>query len=114
MWGLQNAAAFAVTFTDKCLRDKIVHLASIKEHLRSYLQQGVKRVVTHNNWGEYGHHEHQLGNPAVRELAVEYKPDIYALGVQVHLPASERPEGYENVTLIHRILGLVSNLIPGG
>lgn len=97
IWGSQDADAFAVTFTDTCLRGKIVHLASIKEHLRPYLQQGVKRVVTHNNWGEYGHHEHRLVNQAVRELAVEYKLDVYALGVQVHLPAYERPEGYENV-----------------
>jgi hypothetical protein len=89
-----------------------VRLASIKEHLRPYLQEGVKRVVTHNNWGEYGHHERRLVNPVVRELVFGYKPDIYALGVQVHLPASEMPEGYENVTLIHRILGLASNLVP--
>jgi hypothetical protein len=97
IWGLQDADAFAVTFTDKCLRDKIVHVASIKEHLRPYLQQDVKRVVTHNNWGEYGHQEHRLVNQAVRELAVEYKLDVYALGVQVHLPNYERPEGYANV-----------------
>jgi len=97
IWGLQDANVFAVTFTDKCLRDKIVHLASIKEHLRPYLQQDVKRVVTHNNWGEYGHQEHRLVNQAVRELAVEYKLDVYALGVQVHLPSYERPEGYEDI-----------------
>jgi hypothetical protein len=97
IWGLQDTNVFAVTFTDKCSRSKIVHLASIKEHLRPYLQHDVKRVVTHNNWGEYGHQEHRLVNQAVRELAVEYKLDVYALGVQVHLPIYERPEGYENV-----------------
>jgi hypothetical protein len=97
IWGLQGADVFAVTFTDKCRRDKIIHLESIKEHLRPYLQQDIKRVVTHNNWGEYGHQQHRLVNQAVRELAVEYKLDVYALGVQVHWHAHERPEGYENV-----------------
>jgi hypothetical protein len=97
IWGLQDADTFAVTFTDKCLRNKIVHLESIKERLRPYLQQDVRRIVTHNNWGEYGHQQHRLVNQAVRELAVEYKLDVYALGVQVHLPAYDRAEGYEDV-----------------
>jgi hypothetical protein len=97
IWGFRSADEFAVTFTDKCLREKIVNLDSIKERLQPYVKEGVKRVVTHNNWGEYGHHQHRLVNQAVRELAVEYKLDVYALGVQVHWYAHNRPEGYENV-----------------
>ena len=97
IWGFKDADEFAVTFTDKCLRAKIVHLETIKERLRPYLQEGVKRVVTHNNWGEYGHHQHRLVNRAVRELAVEYMLDVYALGVQVHWPTHGSPVGYENV-----------------
>jgi LmbE family N-acetylglucosaminyl deacetylase len=97
IWGFREADEFAMTFTDKCIREKIVYLESIKEHLRPYLKEGVQRVITHNNWGEYGHHQHRLVNQAVRELAVEYKLDVYALGVQVLLQAYDRPEGYENV-----------------
>ena len=83
IWGFRDADEFAVTFTDKCLRlhEKIVYLETIKERLRPYLQEVVKRVVTHNNWGEYGHHQHRLVNQAVRELAVEYMLDVYALGI---------------------------------
>lgn len=97
IWGFTDADEFAVTFTNKCLREKIVYLENIKEHLRPYLQEGVKRVITHNNWGEYGHHQHRLVNQAVRELAVEYTFDVYALGVQVHWHTRDRPEGYENI-----------------
>ena len=53
--------------------------------------------MTHNNWGEYGHQQHRLVNQAVRELAVEYKLDVYALGVQVHWPIYAESEGYEDV-----------------
>jgi hypothetical protein len=97
IWGFREADEFAILFTDQCLREKIVYLESIKERLRPYLKAGVQRVITHNNWGEYGHHQHRLVNQAVRELAVEYKLDVYALGVQVHWHTHERPEGYENV-----------------
>lgn len=97
IWGICDAETFAVTFTDKCLRAKIVYLESLKERLRPYLQTGVKRVVTHNNWGEYGHYQHRLVNQVVRELAVEYALDVYALGVQVYLHDHNEPAGYENV-----------------
>lgn len=97
IWGFTGADEFAVTFTDKCSRERIVYLDSIKERLRPYLKEGVRRVVTHNNWGEYGHHQHRLVSQAVRELAVEYRLDVYALGVQVHWQNRDRSDGYENV-----------------
>jgi hypothetical protein len=97
VWGVQDAKEFASIFTDHCLREHVVHLESIKAHLRPYLREGVKRVVTHNNWGEYGHHQHRLVNQAVRELAVEYKLDVYALGVRVHWQSRDNLLGYENV-----------------
>lgn len=97
IWDIHDAEIFAAIFTDKCLRAKIVYLESLKERLRPYLQTGVKRVVTHNNWGEYGHVQHRLVNQAVRELAVEYAFDVYALGVQVQLQNYNELASYENV-----------------
>jgi len=38
------------------------------------------RVITHNNWGEYGHQHHIGVNVAVRELAVKYRKDVWMLG----------------------------------
>jgi hypothetical protein len=40
----------------------------------------VKRIVTHNNWGEYGHQHHRVLNKAVRYLAIKYKKDVWVLG----------------------------------
>lgn len=42
--------------------------------------QAVKRIVTHNNWGEYGHQHHRVLNKAIRYLAVKYKKDVWILG----------------------------------
>lgn len=83
IWGTVDSDIWASIFTDACARESTVTVAGIKEHLRPYLQAGTKRVVTHNNWGEYGHYEHRLVNQAVRELAVEYKLDVWAPGIQI-------------------------------
>jgi hypothetical protein len=40
----------------------------------------MRRVITHNNWGEYGHRHHAGVNLAVRELAVKYRKDVWMLG----------------------------------
>lgn len=40
----------------------------------------MKRVISHNNWGEYGHQHHKGINKAVRELAVKYRKDVWMLG----------------------------------
>ncbi len=37
-------------------------------------------MITHNNWGEYGHQQHRAINKAVRELAVKYRKDVWMLG----------------------------------
>ena len=52
----------------------------------------MRRVITHNNWGEYGHQHHRGLNLAVRELAVKYRRDVWMLGcdngefVDVYVP----------------------------
>jgi hypothetical protein len=40
----------------------------------------MRRVIAHNNWGEYGHKHHVGVNLAVRELAVKYRKDVWMLG----------------------------------
>ena len=45
-----------------------------------FADPGMKRVITHNNWGEYGHAHHQAVNQAARELAVKYRKDVWMLG----------------------------------
>lgn len=53
----------------------------IKAKLEHYFADSeMSRVVTHNNWGEYGHQHHRAVNKAVRELAVKYRKDVWMLG----------------------------------
>ena len=53
----------------------------IKAKLEQYFADpSMRRVITHNNWGEYGHRHHMGLNKAVRELAVKYRRDVWMLG----------------------------------
>ncbi len=53
----------------------------IKAKLEQYIADpGMRRAITHNNWGEYGHQHHRAVNTAVRELAVKYRKDVWMLG----------------------------------
>lgn len=53
----------------------------LKAKLEQYFADpSMKRVITHNNWGEYGHRHHMGVNKAVRELAVKYRKDVWMLG----------------------------------
>ena len=53
----------------------------IKAKLEQYIASpSVSRLITHNNWGEYGHQQHKAINKAVRELAVKYRKDVWMLG----------------------------------
>ncbi|HBC77522.1 MAG TPA: hypothetical protein DCZ51_02765 [Bacteroidales bacterium] len=53
----------------------------IKAKLEQYFADpSMSRVITHNNWGEYGHQHHRGLNKAVRELAVKYRKDVWMLG----------------------------------
>lgn len=53
----------------------------IKAKLEEYFADpSMRRVITHNNWGEYGHNHHIGLNKAVRELAVKYRKDVWMLG----------------------------------
>jgi len=65
-------------------RDEIITVENIKDRLNDYISdKKVKRIVTHNNWGEYGHTHHIIVNKAVRELAEVYGKDVWVLNVKV-------------------------------
>jgi hypothetical protein len=56
----------------------------IKAKIEQYIASpDLSRVITHDNWGEYGHQHHKALNKAVRELAVKYRKDVWMLGSQV-------------------------------
>jgi hypothetical protein len=83
VWGTIDDDVYAEIFTDPCKRAPIINLPTVTAHLRRYFTSGVSRVVTHNNWGEYGHAQHRVVNIAVRELAVQLGLDVWALGMRV-------------------------------
>jgi hypothetical protein len=89
IWRTVDNDVWADVFTDRCKRAPIVGVAAIKAHLRPFLAPPVRRVVTHNNWGEYGHAQHRMVNIAVRELAVETGLDVWALGTRLPFNAHE-------------------------
>jgi hypothetical protein len=50
----------------------------IKAKIEQYVADpSTTRIITHNNWGEYGHNHHKAVNIAVRELAVKYRKDVW-------------------------------------
>lgn len=63
-----------------CYRDNTVYTYSamysaLKTKLLELKAQGMKRVLTHNPWGEYGHPHHRRISNIVRDMAVN-DPDI--------------------------------------
>jgi hypothetical protein len=96
IWNSVDNDIWAEIFTDRCKRAPIITLEAIKSHLRPFLAPPVKRVITHNNWGEYGHAQHRLVNIAVRQLAVEMHLDVWALGTRMDINSSKESQ-YLNV-----------------
>ena len=92
IWKSVDNDIWADVFTDRCKRAPIVSVATLKAHLRPFFTPQVKRVITHNNWGEYGHTQHRLVNIAVRELAVEAGLDVWALGTRMLFEAREQSQ----------------------
>ena len=91
-WGTVDDDVFAEIFTDRCKRAPIVNLQTIKARLRPFFTPDIRRVVTHNNWGEYGHAQHRVVNIAVRQLAVEFGLDVWALGTRVGAVGGDQSE----------------------
>ncbi|MGH9384352.1 MAG: hypothetical protein ACRD2N_08725 [Vicinamibacterales bacterium] len=98
IWNSVDNDIWAEVFTDRCKRAPIITLATVKAHLRPFLAPPIRRVVTHNNWGEYGHAQHRLVNIAVRQLAVEAGLDVWSLATRMPPEAREQPQ-YVNVAV---------------
>ena len=92
IWRSVDDDIWADVFTDRCKRAPIVSVATIKAHLRPFFVPPIRRVITHNNWGEYGHTQHRMVNIAVRELAVEAGLDVWALGTRIAFEAREQSQ----------------------
>jgi hypothetical protein len=91
-FGDVDEATFVGTYLDPCKRKSLINVKTIKAKLAPHVADpAVARVVTHNNWGEYGHVQHRYVNQAVRELAVAHGKDVWALSVRAE-PA--RSKGY--------------------
>jgi hypothetical protein len=91
-WGTIDDDVYAEIFTDVRKRAPIVNVQTIKAHLRPLFTGDIRRVVTHNNWGEYGHAQHRAVNIAVRQLATELGLDVWALGSLVKLPGADQSD----------------------
>jgi hypothetical protein len=126
IWNSVDNDIWADIFTDRCKRAPIITLASVKAHLRPFFVPPIKRVVTHNNWGEYGHAQHRLVNIAVRQLAVETGLDVWSLGTRMPAEAREQSqylnvaselrlptiEGFFDPTLFREVRGAYLARIP--
>lgn len=79
MHGFVSKELFANNYLkNRCLLNpEIISKETIKNAILSKLPSNIKRIITHNNWGEYGHWHHKLVNECVREIAVERKLDVW-------------------------------------
>ncbi len=71
-------------FRDRCARDQEWNYDKIATAVDAWVAKSeFTRIVTHNNWGEYGHIHHRWLNKAVREAAVRHKKDVWILYTMV-------------------------------
>jgi len=69
--------------------DNNLEMIRIKAKLEQFIaRDDVDRIITHNNWGEYGHMNHTAVNKAVRDLAVKYRKDVWILYSGINLDRS--------------------------
>lgn len=78
---MTNQAWYDSAVYDRCGRDATysyqVMYNVVKPMLQSFRNQGMKRVLTHNPWGEYGHPHHRLICNVIRAIGVELKIDVW-------------------------------------
>lgn len=69
---------------DRCERDQEWNPTRIAEAIESWVADPrFRRILTHNNWGEYGHIHHRWLNQAVRDAAVRHGKDVWVLNTFV-------------------------------
>lgn len=69
---------------DRCQRDQEWTYARISAAIEPWIATPeIRRIVTHNPWGEYGHIHHRLVHRAVREAAVRHGKDVWMLNTVV-------------------------------
>lgn len=69
---------------DRCEREQDWNYERIRAAVEPWVAKSeFTRIVTHNNWGEYGHIHHRWVNQAVREAAVRYGKDVWVLNTLV-------------------------------
>ncbi len=82
VWGQVSIEEYKNFWLNTELRKTKITYNNIKTKLRPYfLDENIKKVITHNNWGEYGHIHHRLVNKVVRDLAVEYGKEVWMLSM---------------------------------
>ncbi len=117
-WGVVSNETWASVYMNQSAREYIITLANIKIKLESYISDpNTKRIVTHNNWGEYGHIHHRMVNKAVRDLAVKYHKDVWVLSANItrQSPTSTVDTGsfglnYVNATFNHTLVVELRNI----
>ena len=62
--------------SDKCYRDHVTYsYENMYNNVRPILQQlrlqGMRRVITHNPWGEYGHYAHRVISNVIRNMGAD-------------------------------------------
>jgi len=88
----------------------INEIKKIKAKIEPYIASiSTSRIITHDNWGEYGHQHHRALNNAVRELAVKYKKDVWMLGCTITPPYMVGGVTYNDVVVPPGITYTVAN-----
>ncbi|MCB9654073.1 MAG: RICIN domain-containing protein [Deltaproteobacteria bacterium] len=85
---------------DRCERDQIYTVAAFRARLEPYFANPAnRRFLTHNHWGEYGHTHHRMVGEAVRQLAVQYRKEVWMLSMQRQSYSADDPRGtlYRNL-----------------
>jgi hypothetical protein len=71
-------------FRDRCERDREWSYSRISRAVEPWIANPkFRRIVTHNNWGEYGHIHHRWVNKAVRDAAARHGKDVWILNTLV-------------------------------
>jgi hypothetical protein len=96
LWGQISEKVLSEVYFEPCVREGIVSEAELTRRLEPHIKAAhVARIVTHNPWGEYGHHQHRRVGKVVRDLAIKHKKDVWALSAR----ASTAPNsGYSDIT----------------